>query len=240
MHMRRPWRLLMAIGLLAGLVPLLPVGVAVAGNAVVAAPCGEAEFDAALATAQTGGGGTITFNCGGPATIIFSSQKTITSGNTVIIDGADLITLDGDDSTRLFYVNSGGSLEVRNITLTNGYEDEGGAIWNEGSLTIAQSTVSSNESYYNAGALVNEGSGTMTITDSEFFDNYSDEDGGVIDTNYGTTLTIKRSTFRDNEAYDDAGAIELDGGTVIIEDSTFDNNDAGRRRRWRDRHRWRH
>ena len=37
------------------------------GNAVVASPCGEAEFNAALNTVQSSGGGTITFACGTPS-----------------------------------------------------------------------------------------------------------------------------------------------------------------------------
>jgi hypothetical protein len=65
---------------------LLPAAVVVADNAVVAAPCGEAEFDAALAKAFLNAGGTITFSCGGPATISLVGQKTITAPNNVIID----------------------------------------------------------------------------------------------------------------------------------------------------------
>ncbi len=230
---RRGWRLLMALGLLAGLVPLLPVGVAMADDAVVgtgtAISCDDTAFNTALAAAQTNGGGTITFNCGGPATIWFLGEKTITTGNSVVIDGADLITLDGGGNFRLFQVNGGASLEVRNITLSNG-NGQGGAIRNGdgGSVTITNSTLSSNQNTGgNAGALLNSGSGaTMMITDSEFYDNFSSSDGGVIDTNSDTTLTIERSSFYNNEAGDDGGAIELDGGTVTIEDSTFNDNEA--------------
>ncbi|MBE2238007.1 MAG: hypothetical protein IAE81_09475, partial [Caldilineaceae bacterium] len=55
------------------------------GNAVVAAPCGEAEFIAALNTVQSSGGGTITFACG-IASIPFTTFKNISSN--VVIDGA--------------------------------------------------------------------------------------------------------------------------------------------------------
>ncbi len=75
--MRRTWRrTMMLMVLLAGLVPLLPVGVVVADDAVVAT-CDEGAFDTALAAAQTNGGGTITFSCSGQ--IDFTSEKTISS-----------------------------------------------------------------------------------------------------------------------------------------------------------------
>ncbi len=56
---------------------------------------------AALTTALTGGG-TVTFNCGGAATILVISQIPITQ-NTVI-EGGGLITITGGLTTRLFDV----------------------------------------------------------------------------------------------------------------------------------------
>ena len=252
--MRRGWRWLMVAGLLAGLAPLLPVAVTVADNAVVAAPCAESDFDTALATAQTNGGGTITFNCGGPMTIIFSGQKTITSPNNVIIDGASIITLDGDDNDRLFYVESGATLDIRNLTIQNGEIDEdggaiyaeasstlkisnsllrwniaedgedGGAIWSNGTLTIDGSTFYQNEGN-DGGAIDNDGEGSTTITNSTFDDNEAyDGDGGAIDNS--APLTISNSTFENNDAYDDGGAIWTSDAVVAITESTFEGNDA--------------
>jgi hypothetical protein len=48
--------------------------------------CTEEAFDAAA-----GGGGLVTFNCGGPATITFTSQKQVQS-NDVTIDGGALVS----------------------------------------------------------------------------------------------------------------------------------------------------
>jgi hypothetical protein len=64
-----------------------------ATDAVVAPPCTEAAFDAALATVEGSRGGTITFACGGSSAIIFSGPKYILS--TVTIDGGGLVTLSG-------------------------------------------------------------------------------------------------------------------------------------------------
>ena len=126
--MRRMWRWLMTLGLLAGLAPLLPVAV-VAADDVVVRVCDELSFNAALASVQGSGGGTITFDCGGPVTIPFSGEKTITSDVTIIGDGS--VTFDGQDSTRMFGVNPGATLELVGLTLENGNAINGGrsATW---------------------------------------------------------------------------------------------------------------
>ena len=112
------------------------------GNAVVASPCGEVEFIAALNTVQNSGGGAITFACG-TASIPFSSFKNISS--SVVIDGAGAITLDGQQVTRFFKVLGGGSLTLRGLVLTDGFSgaDYGGAIYvNPGAtLIMEQSTI---------------------------------------------------------------------------------------------------
>ncbi|HZY45618.1 MAG TPA: hypothetical protein VFF70_12810, partial [Anaerolineae bacterium] len=86
--------------------------------------CDEAAFDARLA-----GGGLITFNCGAaPVTITLSSEIPITA--TTVISGNGLITLSGNDATRLFNVGSGVTFSLVNLKITHGYAsfDSGGAI----------------------------------------------------------------------------------------------------------------
>src|SRR6186997_1748749 len=78
------------------------------------ASCNEAALDAALAV-----GGSITFNCGGPATFLFTSTKAI-STNTQI-DGAGIITFSGGNSVRLFVVNSPSVLDLTGLTISNGH-----------------------------------------------------------------------------------------------------------------------
>ena len=53
--------------------------------------CTEGALDSALA-----GGGTVTFNCGGDATVTVTSTKTISADTT--IDGGSLITISGGNS----------------------------------------------------------------------------------------------------------------------------------------------
>src|SRR5690242_15744622 len=53
--------------------------------------------------------------------------------------GGRLITLDGVNSTRLFQVDPGASLDHRNITLARGQDSQGGAIRSGGVVTVIHS-----------------------------------------------------------------------------------------------------
>src|SRR5256885_10005593 len=118
---RAGWRILGA--LLVALLCLrgaLPVH---ANGGVVSDCSSDAQFSSLLAS-----GGTITFNCGaGPHTILISSQKSINLNTT--IDGGGTITLDGQNTYRLFDV--GATLTLRKLVLTQAYfNGDGGAIRN--------------------------------------------------------------------------------------------------------------
>ena len=84
------------------------------------ASCTEAALDACL----PGGGsfdGTVTFACGGAATITvtsLSSPKTISADTT--IDGGSVITISGGGTVPAFIVNSGVTFTVQNLTIANG------------------------------------------------------------------------------------------------------------------------
>ncbi len=69
---------------------------------------GPGTCDETALTNALGGGGTVTFNCGGPATIQITSLKTISQPTT--IEGGGIITITGELNTRLFNVNNGASL----------------------------------------------------------------------------------------------------------------------------------
>ncbi len=102
-------------------------GVVGQGNPV---SCDEAALTVAL------GGGPVTFNCGGPATILLTSPKLITADTT--ISGGDEITLTGGLTTRLFEVNSGATLTLQHIELDRGAStgSDGGAIASAGALAL--------------------------------------------------------------------------------------------------------
>ncbi len=223
--MRRIWRTLITISLVVGILPVAAAGVAVAGDAVVTT-CDETSFDTALATALSGGG-TITFSCSG--TITFTSVKTITAGNPVVIDGGGTVTLDGGDATRMFNVEAGATLELREIAINNGNDgsdvdipDPGGAIHVLGTLRTFDSSFDSNEGGSEGGAIDNDG-GTIEIARTSFTNNTA-AFSGAIDNDPGV-LTITGSTFSGNSATI-AGGVAYNSGNVRISASNFSGNTA--------------
>ena len=127
--------------------------------------------------------------------------------------GADELTISGNNTSRVFSIAAGVKVKIKHVTIANGKAEEGGGIYNEGTLTIENSILTNNsttEDGYYGGAICNYS------TDSEFV----------------TSLTITDCTFRGNSARRGAGIAnrnienEEDGGTVTITGSTFEGNSA--------------
>ena len=171
----------------------------------------------------------------GNDTINFSVTGTITVAsilpaiqNTLTIDGTgEAITVSGNSVVQLMTVNTGATVTLQFLTLTKGVDaplsgiadGEGGAIVNNGTLTIANSTVSSNKASGSisgtglsgeGGAIFN--TGTLLIYNSTFASNQADAtgstsglmvglaEGGAIYSGAGSALTILNSTFSANQA----------------------------------------
>lgn len=176
--------------------------------------------------------GVVTFTCGpDPHTII---ADTYVINNAIVIDGGDLITLDGEDLRQIFLVQEGASLTLRNITLRNGFGSSGpgGAIENAGTLLIQRSTIadSGTDTVVAGGALANDQTGVMTIEDSTI-ENNSAADAAAIYTR-GPTLTLRNTIVRSNSVRQEGGGFY--GGAIVqeanpdavmtISNSTFENN----------------
>ena len=203
------------------------------------ASCDSNAFAAALV-----GGGAVTFNCGAAAHTIIADTYVIPNGDVVSVDGGDLITLDGELLRQIFRVDAGAELALENIILTRGYTwgvnespGLGGAIYNEGTLTINNSTVrdsrAEGEAAYGGG--IENLSGAVSIHDSFILNNYATLGGGGLDNNTGGTVYIGNTLVEGNtgEAY--AGIDN--GGTMTIVGSTIRNNVASLARRRRHRQR---
>jgi hypothetical protein len=226
------FRLAMTLAVAAVAGPVLATDAVVGSGAP--ASCTQVAFDTALSSVQSSGGGTIAFNCGGTHSIIFSSQRLITS--QVIVDGGGLVTLSGGNANRIFFVNPGARLELRNITLSNGYvaTGNGGAIASLGSLHLDNAAFRNNHTSTeggSGGAIVSEG--PMIVVDS-LFENNSAANGGAVYLRFGAGLgTFTNTTFRGNKALSAVngwgGAILLwDGAQLTVRGCDFDSNVARR------------
>ena len=177
-----------------------------AANAVVGtgtpASCTEAAFDAALATVQAASGGTVTFDCGGAATIVITAQKTISANGALTIDGAKTITLTGNNATRPFLVDAPANLILKDLTVQQGTAAGG------------------------PGAVLVRSGAQLNIQNSNFNSNYSTAaSGGAIGGDAGSTISVDGGVFSGNGAFERGGAISS-AGYVYISRSTFAFNGA--------------
>jgi hypothetical protein len=194
------------------------------------ASCTESALDAAVNSVRTAGG-TITFNCGGPATIPISTEKhfyyNVNPNLTYTIDGGGLITLNAQGVTRHIRHFSG-TLNIRNMTFTGGraavlnygtpYEEpSGGAIRSDrafGTLVLNLTNV-----------VFTGNSTNLSVAPNPPFSPF-DYGGAAVFTRLGT-LTVSNCTFTGNTANNTAGgAIHGRSSTINITGSTFTSNSS--------------
>ena len=172
--------------------------------------------------------GTVSFNCGGAATIAVSSTKVI--GRDVTIDGGGLITISGRNGFGVFAVPLLTRFTVENLTIANGYSQKGAAIDSMGTLTVTDSVFSGNNAFGGGGAILVEMGSTASVTNSTFSTNASTDasraEGGAI-YNFGS-LIVTNCTFSGNSASIGGGAIlNAYSGNATVANSSFSNNRSG-------------
>ena len=151
----------------------------------------------------------------------------------IVIDGKGH-TIDARDLGRIFSIGEGFTVTLTNATLINGKADKGGAIYNDGSLTLSDVKLSDNAADSYGGAVFNNGH--LVVSDSVFDSNdivnrgsaSVDYGGAAIYNWYDGVLTVSGSNFINNiKNYKNGdrlvGAIATIGDTTIS-DSYFVNN----------------
>ena len=154
----------------------------------------------------------------------------------IVIDGKGH-TIDAKNLGRIFSIGEGFTVTLTNATLINGKATEGGAIYNDGSLTLSDVKLSDNAADSYGGAVFNNGE--LVVSDSVFDSNdivnrgsaSVDYGGAAIYNWYDGVLTVSGSNFTNNiKNYKNGdrlvGAVATIGDATIS-DSYFVNN-AGR------------
>lgn len=188
--------------------------------------CTRDALAAALAS-----GGEIRFNCGG-APVTIPVAATLDIRVAAIIDGGGLVTLDGQGTTRIMYVNklgAGATLTLRNIRLVNGrssgFEPSfGGCIYSRQSAVELDNVVFSGCRAGNGAALYVYG-GVLTI-DQSTFDRNQASDGGAIYALQGGRVIVRNSSFTANTVTGDGGALFMDNSPLEVSNSRFEGNQA--------------
>ena len=157
----------------------------------------------------------------------------ITINKDITIDGKGH-TIDAKNLGRIFSIGEGFTVTLTNATLINGRAVEGGAIYNDGSLTLSDVKLSDNAADSYGGAVFNNGE--LVVSDSVFDSNdivnrgsaSVDYGGAAIYNWYDGTLTVSGSNFTNNiRNYKNGdnlvGAITTIGNATVI-GSNFVNN----------------
>jgi hypothetical protein len=191
-----------------------------------AASCTFSQLQAAVTA-----GGVITFNCGSaPVTIAVTSTLNVPTTKNTVIDGGNLVTLDGGGTARILSFNSANfqanesRLTLQHITFTNAKTTPTQAI------PTAPAPCSQGFNDGEGGALYMR-DGNLTVIDSIFTHNQAamlgpDTGGGaiyVLGSKHGALIV--GSTFSGNTA-SNAGAVGGLFAELDIYDSLFTGNKA--------------
>ena len=156
---------------------------------------------------------------------------------TITIEGGGH-TISGDGKFRIFDV-SGGNVTLKNLTLTGGKADHGGAVHlRAGALSVYNSSFIGNRTENSAGAIYANG-GTLHIANSRFEDNCAqlasyaliegvNRDDRSVDADGCVRIRYTRSEIdAEVQTNVDGGAIRLlNGAQATIENSVFADNRA--------------
>lgn len=208
---------------------------------------GAGSLRAAVEAANTNAGAdTISFDAAlAGQTIVLTSELLISDHLTITGLGANLLTLDGDNNSRIFSIDDDSSsstitVEISGLTLTNGNSntvdtelaDNGGAIFSTENLTIENCIFTGNTA--GSGGAIYDDASSLTVRGSQFIGNTAEEsDGGAIYHREtfpypedGELVLIENSQFTGNHARLGGGAVLLRDGIYIVNGSTFIENTA--------------
>jgi len=144
----------------------------------------------------------ITFDVTGIITL--SSQLQISSGMTIQGPGAENLAVSGNDTCRVFYINTTDSVDISGISIVSG---------KLGSLSAH-------------GAGVRNSSHNLVMTDCIFRGNETGDDGGGIYNDTDSSLTLINCIFDDNSAFN-GGGMYNNQCSADITNCTFERNSSG-------------
>ncbi|GIV69775.1 CSLREA domain-containing protein [Caldilinea sp.] len=147
------------------------------------------------------------------------------SAGALSIDGGGNITISGENSGRVFWVNSGGNLTLQNLTIANGVTGgDGGGVANFGALTVNTVTFSNNRAA-GGGGVANFNGATLNVVNSIFSRNAAVNGGGGLANYAGGVATVEGSAFLENGSDNDGGGL-WNAGSLTVNTSLISANTA--------------
>ncbi|CAG1769616.1 partial putative outer membrane protein PmpB, partial [uncultured bacterium] len=171
-------------------------------------------------------------NCASGAgldTIVITATGTIVLGSdlpalvqdvVIVGPGPESLTISGNNAVRVISVTTGINVNLSEVTLANGNaaSENGGAIYNRGTLTISHVTLVNNTAHLGGGI---SNLGSLNMTSTAVYNNSSSNVGGGI-YNIGT-LTVTNSALYSNTA-SNGGGIYSNLGVITIDRSALYGN----------------
>lgn len=140
--------------------------------------------------------------------------------------GAAQLTIDGNNATGVFSIDAGVTVAISDLRIARGSASNGGAVRNEGMLSVTDAVLSNNRASDYGGTIANLGQ--LMLADSTLTNNWA-AFGGVIANREGGLVTLSGSSFTQNIATDTGGAVEnSDLGALDVTDSIFSANSANK------------
>lgn len=169
-------------------------------------------------------GGNVTISC---LTIRDGNTDTgggIRNGGNLTIEGVEFGNNAAIGGGGAIYNAPGATLTVKNGKFIANAATLGGAIFNNGTLTVKGSSFSRNQASPAGGvggAIAN--ADTATIAKSSLYSNTADRGGAVYSQ---TALTVTGSNLSGNQGFTDGGALAITGGTASISTSCIKGNNT--------------
>ena len=201
---------------------------------------GPSSLRQAILDANTAvGSDAIAFQPGLSGTIVLTGGHIAIAGNLAINGpGANVLSVSGNNASRIFLVSTGAAVTIDGVTLKDGQPSQGigagiiigGAVYNDGNLTISNSVLSGNVAGTNSfgggiGGAIWNNSSSLTVVNCTLSGNSSG--GGAAIHNQIGSLTVINSRLTGNtvSGAGSGGAIS-NQGTLQVRNSTVSGNSA--------------
>jgi parallel beta-helix repeat protein/predicted outer membrane repeat protein len=190
---------------------------------------GSLRYEVGLANSD-GNADSITFD---PTVFATPQTITLTSGQIDLNDVGGLsitaptagLTISGNNSSRVFQVDSGSSANLIGLAITGGANAIfGGGLEVAGNASLTNCTVSGNTAKDSGGGI--EVSGQLTLTNSTISKNTTARSGGGIDVELNKVCNITNSTITRNTAFYGGGVYS--NGTLVLASSTVSGNHSSK------------
>jgi predicted outer membrane repeat protein len=179
----------------------------------------------------------------GQTITLISDELSINKDLAIQGPGADMLTISGNSTNRIFEIVEGATVSIAGLTMSHGRAlarggaggdrggGGGGAILNAGNLTVTDAVFFDNQARTHGGAIANVPYGVLTVLRTAFTNNQAiakdpfsiGEGGAIFNSNHPSTATIADCVFAQNQAMGGDGGVlgtdqlllgECNGGAI--------------------------